>query len=151
MSRSNSSKTIQQPFENTQETLETPDLAAFRSFNPDLSMLRPALDAQLQTELSSIRDDYGAYTSIPSQVNRLALKRQAENNAYKNRALALAEGNDANQRIKLAQLESLAGLTKKTKSSGFNTGIQAPGAGAGGLLGGLGGAAGGAAAVITAL
>lgn len=142
MSRSNSSKTIQQPFENTQETLETPDLAAFRSFNPDLSMLRPALDAQLQTELSSIRDDYGAYTSIPSQVNRLALKRQAENNAYKNRALALAEGNDANQRIKLAQLESLAGLTKKTKSSGFNTGLQGPGSG--GQIASAGISAGGA-------
>jgi hypothetical protein len=42
-------------------------------------------------------------------------------------------------------------LTKKTKSSGFQTGIKPAGGGLGGLLGGIGGAAGGAASVISAI
>jgi hypothetical protein len=139
------------PFENTTETLETPDLAAFRAFDPNLNMLRPALDAHLNTELAGIRDTYGAYTNIPSAVSRLTMKRRAEGDAYRNRGLALAEGNDANERLRLAQLESLANLTKKTKSSGFQTGIKPAGGGLGGLLGGIGGAAGGAASVISAI
>ncbi len=139
------------PFENTTETLETPDLAAFRGFDPNLNMLRPALDAQLNTELAGIRDTYGAYTNIPSAVSRLTMKRRAEGDAYRNRGLALAEGNDSNQRLKLAQLESLANLTAKKKSSGFQTAAPTPGGGIGGILSGIGGAAGGGAAVIAAL
>lgn len=139
------------PFENTTETLETPDLAAFRGFDPNLNMLRPALDAQLNTELAGIRDTYGAYTNIPSAVSRLTMKRRAEGDAYRNRGLALAEGADANQRLKLAQLESLANLTAKKKSSGFQTAGPTPGGGIGGILSGAGGAADGAAAVIAAL
>jgi hypothetical protein len=151
MSRASGGGGTKLPFENTTETLETPDLAAFRGFDPNLNMLRPALDAQLNTELAGIRDTYGAYTNIPSSVSRLTMKRRAEGDAYRNRGLALAEGNDANSRLKLAQLESLANLTAKKKSSGFQTAPPTPGGGIGGLLGGLGGAAGGAAAVITAL
>jgi hypothetical protein len=139
------------PFENTTETLETPDLAAFRAFDPNLNMLRPALDAQLNTELAGIRDTYGAYTNIPSAVSRLTMKRRAEGDAYRNRGLALAEGNDSNQRLKLAQLESLANLTAKKKSSGFQTAAPTPGGGAAGILGGIGGLLGGAGAAIGAL
>lgn len=143
--------TVTQPFENTTETLNTPELDALRGFIPNLNMLRPALDAQLNTELTGIRDTYGAYTNIPSAVSRLTMKRRAEGDAYRNRGLALAEGNDSNQRLKLAQLESLANLTAKKKSSGFQTAAPTPGGGLGGLLSGAGGAAGGAAAVIAAL
>lgn len=151
MSRSGNNGVVKQPFENTTETLDTPDLNAFRGFDANLNMLRPALDAQLNTELAGIRDTYGAYTNIPSSVSRLTMKRRAEGDAYRNRGLALAEGNDANQRLKLAQLESLANLTKKTKSSGYQSGIKPAGEGIGGILGGAGGAAEGAAAVGLAL
>ena len=150
MSRGNGG-TVTQPFENTTETLNTPELDALRGFIPNLNMLRPALDAQLNTELAGIRDTYGAYTNIPSAVSRLTMKRRAEGDAYRNRGLALAEGNDANERLRLAQLESLANLTKKTKSSGFQTGIKPAGGGAGGILGGIGGLLGGAGAAIGAL
>ena len=138
MSRGNGG-TVTQPFENTTETLNTPELDALRGFIPNLNMLRPALDAQLNTELAGIRDTYGAYTNIPSAVSRLTMKRRAEGDAYRNRGLALA------------QLESLANLTKKTKSSGFQTGIKPAGGGAGGILGGIGGLLGGAGAAIGAL
>ena len=143
--------TVKQPFENTTETLDTPDLAAFRGFDPNLNMLRPALDAQLNTQLANVRDSYGAFTGIPSAVSRLTLKNRAEGNIYRDRGLALAEGNDANQRLKLAQLESLANLTKKTKSSGYQTGVKPAGGGIGGILGGIGAAAGGVGSVIGAL
>lgn len=114
------------PFENISETIETPDIAAFRAFAPSTAMLAPALKARFDTSRRNITDSYGAYSGIPSQVARNRMRDEALGEADAAEAIALAEGNERAQALKMAQLEALAGLTAKRKQSGFNTQVIQP-------------------------
>jgi len=116
----------QAPFENVQETIETPDVAAFRAFAPDTSMLQSTLAKRFGDRRSQITDTYGAYSGIPSQVARNAMRDEALREVDEAEGLALAEGNERAQALKLAQLEALAGLTQKRRQSGYNTQIITP-------------------------
>lgn len=139
------------PFEQIQETAETPDVQEFRAYNPlTSSMLKPALTAKFNQSRQQIRDSYGAYTGIPSQVLRNRMRDEALRELDETEALALAEGDERLQALRMAQLEALAGLTKKTKSSGFNTSVVQPQQGPstiGGLLSGGASVASAAAAI----
>jgi len=114
------------PFEQIQETQETPDLQAFRAFTPDTSMLSPTLAKRFGDRRNEIRDSYGAYSGIPSQVARNAMRDEALRELDESEGLALAEGNERAQALKLAQLEALAGLTARRRQSGYNTQIITP-------------------------
>jgi hypothetical protein len=114
------------PFEQTQETVETPDVEAFRAFAPDTSMLESTVAKRFGDRRREIRDSYGAYSGIPSQVARNEMRDEALAGVDEAEGLALAEGNEKAQALKLAQLEALAALTAKRKSSGFNTSVIQP-------------------------
>lgn len=114
------------PFENTTETLETPDIEAFRAYSPDTTMLQSAVKSRFDRSRQNINDAYGAYSGIPSQVARNAMRDESLRELDESEGLALAEGNERAQALKLAQLEALAGLTAKKKQSGFNTSVVQP-------------------------
>ncbi len=114
------------PFENISETQETPDIQAFRAFAPDTSILKSTLAARFGDRRRQISDSYGAYTGIPSQVARNRLRDEALAGVDEAEGLALAEGSERAQALKMAQLEALAGLTTKRRQSGYNTSILQP-------------------------
>lgn len=148
------------PFEqNTDQTTETeaidtPDIQALRAYTPDTSILNAGLDAQFENARRNVTDSYGAYSGIPSQVVRNRLRDEGLADLEGKRSVALAEGNERAQALKMAQLEALAQLTGRTKTrstgknAGYNTSvIQPQGSGIGGSLV-SGGATIGAAAII---
>lgn len=141
-------KTVQTPYEQNNEVIETPDIAAFRAYSPDLAMLQPAVDAQFEDARRQITDSYGAYSGIPSHVARNRLRDESLADLEGERAMALATGDENNKRIKMAQLEALANMTKKTKSYGFGTQAQQSQGGIGSAL--ISGGAGIASAAILA-
>lgn len=144
------------PFEQITDTetitgaIDTPDIEAFRAFAPDTNMLGATLSKNLDDRRRAITDSYGAYTGIPSQVARNRLRDEALAEVDATQSLALAEGSEKAQALKMAQLETLARLTGQTKTtnkgkqSGYNTSViqpqQGPGI-AGSLISGSAGVA----------
>ena len=59
------------------ETVDTPDIQAFRAYAPDASLLNAATEAQFENARRNITDSYGAYSGIPSQVVRNRLRDEA--------------------------------------------------------------------------
>jgi hypothetical protein len=116
----------QTPFESVQETVETPDIQAFRAFSPDTKMLSSTVGKRFDDRRRQIRDDYGAYSGIPSQVARNAMRDEALADVDEAEGLALAEGDERTKALEMEKLATLAPLTRKTKSSGFNTQIIQP-------------------------
>lgn len=114
------------PFEQTSETIETPDTQAFRAFAPSTATLLPALAARFAHSRRNITDSYGGYSGIPSQVARNRMRDEALRELDESEALALAEGSQRAQALKMAQLESLANLTRKNRASGYNTSVIQP-------------------------
>jgi hypothetical protein len=114
------------PFEQTNETYDTPDIQAFRAYTPNTTMLTAATKAQFDNSRRNITDSYGAYSGIPSQVARNRLRDEALAEVDTAEGLALAEGDERTQALKMAQLQTLADLTRKTKSSGYNTSVYQP-------------------------
>jgi hypothetical protein len=115
------------PFENVEEVLDSPDIQAYRAYNPlSQSRLGSTLAARSGARRNQIRDDYGAYSGIPSQVARNAMRDAALADVDESEGLALAEGDTQAQAMRLAQLQSLATLTAKRKQSGYNTQILQP-------------------------
>jgi hypothetical protein len=134
---SKGAKTAKMPFENTSEVIDSSgDIAAYRGFTPDISMLKPALDSQFEKARRNLSDSYGGYTGIPSAVIRNRLRDEGMTDLEDSRATALAEGNEAAQRLKMAQLEGLAGLTATRKQSGYQTQQQQGGGLVNSLIGG---------------
>ncbi len=130
-------KPQQMPFENTTDVIDkTGDIAAFRGYTPDVSMLKPALDSQFEKARRNITDSYGGYTGIPSAVIRNRLRDEAITGLEEGRSTALAEGNEAAQMMKLGQLESLANMTATRKQYGFNSQQQQESGTANALIGG---------------
>lgn len=101
-------------------------MEAFRAFAPDTTMLQSTLAKRFGDRRQQIGDSYGAYTGIPSQVVRNQLRDEALAGVDEAEGLALAEGNERAQSLRMAQLESLAGMTAKRRSSGYNTQIIQP-------------------------
>jgi|SRR5262245_34744822 len=139
------------PFEqntyNTTETeaIDTPDIQAFRAFAPDTKMLGEVTAKRFGDRRREIRDTYGAYTGIPSQVARNAIRDEALDEVDEAEGLALAEGNAQVQALKMAQLEALARMTGRTRTTstgrnaGYNTSViqpQSSGLGAAAIGGG---------------
>lgn len=140
--------TVKAPFEQTNETFETPDVEAFRAFAPSTAMLQPALAARFGQSRQNVTDQYGAYSGIPSQVARNRMRDEALREIDESEGLALAEGSERAQALKMAQLEALANLTRKQRQSGYNTQIAGGGNTAGSAI--SGGASIGAATIIVA-
>jgi len=137
------------PFEETQEVQETPDIRAFRAYAPDTNMLQSTLAARFGNRRNEIRDTYGAYTGIPSQVARNAMRDEALAGVDETEGLALAEGSERTQALKMAQLEALAGLTARRRRSGYNTSVVTPQS-SGALNAGISGGAGITSSIIMA-
>jgi hypothetical protein len=114
------------------EAIETPDIAAFRAFAPDTTMLSSTLSKRFGDRRQEIKDSYGAYTGIPSQVARNEMRDAALAEVDEAEGLALAEGSERAQALKLAQLEALANMTGRTRSkstgknAGYNTSVLQP-------------------------
>jgi len=119
-----STEAIKSPFENLSEVLETPDIEAFRAYRPGTQLLEPAVQAQYASAERDLADQYANYSGIPSQVARNRLMGLGREDLMASKALALAQGNTEAQRLRMAQLQSLADLTAKRKQSGYNTQIQ---------------------------
>jgi hypothetical protein len=115
-----------------EEVIDTPDLQAFRAYSPDMSILNAATDAQFENARRNVTDSYGAYSGIPSQVVRNRLRDEALSDLEGKRSVALAEGSEKAQALKLAQLQALAELTRRTKTrqtgrnAGYNTSVISP-------------------------
>jgi hypothetical protein len=126
------------PFEqNTDQTTETeaidtPDIQALRAYTPDMTILNAGLDAQFENARRNLTDSYGAYSGIPSQVVRNRLRDEGLADLEGKRSVALAEGSERAQALKMAQLEALAQLTGRTrtrqtgKNYGYNTSVLQP-------------------------
>jgi hypothetical protein len=116
------------PFEQKTETPETPDIQAFRAFDPSakINMLSETLAKRFGDRRKQIYDSYGAYSGIPSEVARNRMHDEALRELDESEALALAEGSERAQALKMAQLESLANLTRKNRASGYNTSVIQP-------------------------
>jgi hypothetical protein len=135
---------VKTPFENNtvSEVENTPDIEAYRGFQPSTDILNAGVNAQFARAERQNADQFGAYSGIPSQVARNRMMQMGRNDLTASRGLALAEGNTQAQQLKMAQLESLANLTAKRKqqSSGFNSQLPTPppssGMGAAAIMGG---------------
>lgn len=128
-SSSQDGKSVKLPQDLTQETLETPDLQAFREFDPRVTQLRPILARKFGHEHNAALDgSYGA----TSQVERLAGTDEALANATNQEAQGVSEGINLGTATRAAQLQALANLTKKTRGYGYGSQVpQVAGGGAG--------------------
>jgi hypothetical protein len=119
-------KTYKLPQDMTTETLDTPDLQAFQSFDPRVNNVRPILAKRFNQERSDTADNYGAYTGIP-EVARQRMQEQAMGNIGVDQSTADAGNVNVGNATRLDQMETLAGLTRKTRSSGYTSSLGAPG------------------------
>ena len=140
-------KVYKLPQDLTTETLDTPDLQAFQSFDPRVNNVRPILAKRFNQERSDVADNYGAYTGLP-EAARQRMQEQAQGNIGVDQSTAAGESVNQGNAARLDQLETLKDLTKKTRSSGYTSSLGAPGQSAAAL--GIG-AAGTAASVIIAV
>jgi len=136
-------KVYKLPQDLTTEVQDTPDLAAFRAFDPRVNNVRPILAKRFNQERSDVADNYGAYTGLP-EVARQRLQEQAQGNIGVDQSTAAGENVNQGNAARLDQMETLANLTKKTRSSGYTSSLGAPGQSVAGQAVGAGAAIGGA-------
>jgi len=135
-------KVYKLPQDLTTEVQDTPDLAAFRAFDPRVNNVRPIIAKRFDQERSDVADNYGAYTGLP-EVARQRLQEQAQGNIGVAESTAAGENVNQGNAARLDQMETLANLTKKTRSSGYTSSLGAPGQSALGTAIGIGGQAAG--------
>jgi hypothetical protein len=92
---------------------DTPDIRAFREFQPDTTLLDPSLAYQFAVAQRDIENRYASpFTGINNPVVSAALRDRALADLMEKRGTALRGGAFDVNRLRLAQLEALAGLTR---------------------------------------
>ncbi|NOT59518.1 MAG: tail fiber domain-containing protein [Acidobacteria bacterium] len=121
------------PFDKTGEVetsvKDTPDIQAARDYNPDLAVL----DAATMNDVQMTRDDNerrvnSAYAAGVPNSFRVTQPARLDQKLMAQRGYALAQGEDARNRLKLQQKLALADLTKSTnvrsREYGYSSGIK---------------------------
>lgn len=121
MSTKKTPQVAQLPTDITETVLDTPDIKAFREFDPRASQLSPILATRFGRERKGIEDNYGAYSGIPSQVARNRLRDMALSDAGANEAAAVSQGVVEGQKMRGDQLGALAALTAGKNRKGFES------------------------------
>ena len=121
MSTKKTPQIAQLPTDITETVLDTPDIKAFRGFNPEATQLAPILATRFGRDRNAINDSYGAYSGIPSQVARNRLRDMALSDAGANEAAAVSQGVIEGRKMKADQLGALAALTAGKNRKGFES------------------------------
>lgn len=121
MSTKKTAPVTQLPVDITETVLDTPDIKAFRDFDPRVSQLSPILATRFGRDRKSIEDSYGGYTGIPSQVARNRLRDMALGDLGANEAAAVSQGVLEGQKMRAEQLGALAALTAGKNRKGFES------------------------------
>lgn len=140
------SQVTQLPTDITETVLETPDIKAFREFDPRVSNLSPILATRFGRDRKAVEDSYGAYSGIPSQVARNRLRDMALSDLSANEAAAVGAGVMEGQKMRGDQLGALAALTAGKNRKGFESQQTQQKQGSGGSIISSGIGAGGAVA-----
>lgn len=111
----------QLPVDVTETVLETPDIKAFRDFDPRASQLSPILATRFGRDRQAVEDSYGAYSGISSQVARNRLRDMAISDLSANEAAAVSQGVLEGQKMRGEQLGTLAALTAGKNRKGFES------------------------------
>jgi hypothetical protein len=111
---------VQLPQEQTSEVLETPDLAAYRDSDSDLSLLDVQLQKQLSDAGTDLTDSY-AYSGIPSAVARQRMMDHGRERLATAKTFGMVEGFNANEMRRQQRLANLAGLTARRRQSGYTS------------------------------
>lgn len=136
----------QLPVDVTETVLETPDIQAFREFDPTVSELRPILATRFGRDRQAINDSYSSYSGIPSQVARNRLRDMALADAGVNESAAVSEGLIEGKKMRGEQLATLAALTAGKNKKGFESQQTQQQPGSGGAIASSAIGAGGAVA-----
>lgn len=144
MSTGKTPKTVQLPTDITETVLDTPDIQAFRDFDPQATQLAPILATRFGRDRNAINDSYSAYSGIPSQVARNRLRDMALADAGANEAAAVSQGVIEGRKMKGDQLATIAALTAGKNRKGYESQQQQQ-SGVGSSIIGAVGAAGAAA------
>lgn len=121
MSTKKTPQVAQLPTDITETVLDTPDIQAFRDFNPEVAQLKPILATRFGRDRNAINDSYSAYSGIPSQVARNRLRDMALADAGVNEATAVSEGILEGKKMKGEQLGALAALTAGKNRKGYES------------------------------
>lgn len=119
--KTQASQVTQLPVDVTETVLETPDIQAFREFDPTATQLAPILATRFGRDRKGIEDSYSAYSGIPSQVARNRLRDMALADAGVNEAAAVSQGVLEGKKMKMDQLGALATLTAGKNRKGFES------------------------------
>lgn len=139
----------QLPTDITETVLETPDIQAFRDFNPEMSMLKPILAKRFGRDRQAVTDSYSSYSGIPSHTARNRLRDMAIADIGANEAAAVSEGLAEGKRMRGEQLATLAALTAGKNRKGYESQqIQKTPGSAGSIISSAIGAGGGIAAAL---
>lgn len=143
MSTKKTPQIAQLPTDITETVLDTPDIQAFRDFDPQATQLAPILATRFGRDRQAINDSYSAYSGIPSQVARNRLRDMALSDAGANEAAAVSQGVIEGKKMKADQLGALAALTAGKNRKGYESqqaqqgqsnGIASSAIGAGGAV-----------------
>lgn len=121
MSSKKTPQVAQLPTDITETVLDTPDIQAFRDFNPEATQLAPILATRFGRDRQAIEDSYGAYSGIPSQVARNRLRDMALSEAGQNEAAAVSQGVIEGKKMRADQLGALAALTAGKNKKGYES------------------------------
>ncbi len=121
MSTKKTPQVAQLPTDITETVLDTPDIQAFRNFNPEATQLTPILATRFGRDRQAIENNYGAYSGIPSQVARNRLRDMGLADAGANEAAAVSQGVIEGKKMRGDQLSALAALTAGKNRKGFES------------------------------
>lgn len=129
MSRGSNTAKLNQDI--TSEVIDTPDIQAYRSWDPTAEMdrLNRTLAARNASLKRDVTEGYGRYSGIPSAVTRNRLRDLALADIDENDSLALAEGANRANEMRGNQLSTLAALTAKRRQSGYQESFKPQGGG----------------------
>ena len=146
MSTKKTPQVTQLPTDMTETVLDTPDIQAFRNFNPEASQLSPIMATRFGRDRQAIEDNYGAYSGIPSQVARNRMRDMALADAGANEAMTISQNEIEGRKMRQEQLSALAALTAGKNKKGYESQqVQQQGSGIGSSIIGAAGAAASAA------
>jgi len=121
MSTKKTPPVTQLPTDITETVIDTPDIKAFRDFDPRVSQLSPILATRFARDRQGIEDSYSAYSGVPSQVARNRLRDMALADSSVNEAAAVSQGVLEGQKMRGDQLGALAALTAGKNRKGYES------------------------------
>lgn len=114
---------VQLPQDVTSEVIDTPDIQAFRSFDPKAAIQagRADSDAQFDRAEKYTREAFGNYSGIRNPLARSRALASALDEVSYDRAISNANLNAQGMQAEMGQKAALADLTAKRRQHGYSS------------------------------